>query len=229
MRVVEGSRSRIQVFQGVVHPPPGWWRPGDLHGPQDQLRRRRGADLPGAQPVAGQDRGRHPRPGAPGQALLPALAARQGGPHQGAPRAALTGFFSGVRHRCGGLSREACAAVGQPRSARTPPAPTLGSDAMNDDRGMRSGGERRAGRGRPRQCRRQWMRTGHPGTKRSRPAWPADGRDGRPGCGAGRRRGRSRARRPGHGARRQGRRARRAAAADPAAAGPVLLASSCRC
>src|SRR6059058_4903593 len=81
VRVTEGNRSRIQVFQGVVIR-----RPGDVHRPQGQLRRGRGADLPGAQPVDRQDRARRPGPGAPRQAVLPEGTARQEGPHQGASR-----------------------------------------------------------------------------------------------------------------------------------------------
>ena len=62
VRVVEGSRSRIQVFQGVVlRRQGGGARETFQHGPQDQLRRGRGADLSRAQPVDRQDRGRDPR------------------------------------------------------------------------------------------------------------------------------------------------------------------------
>ena len=48
VRVVEGNRERVQVFQGVVIRRQGGGRAGDLHRPQDQLRRRRRAHLPGA-------------------------------------------------------------------------------------------------------------------------------------------------------------------------------------
>ena len=50
VRVVEGNRSRVQRFQGVVIRRQGGGVARDLHGPQGQLRRRRGAHLPGAHP-----------------------------------------------------------------------------------------------------------------------------------------------------------------------------------
>ena len=50
VKVIEGSKERIQVFKGVVHSPSGRRDPRDLHRPQGELRRRRRADLPGALP-----------------------------------------------------------------------------------------------------------------------------------------------------------------------------------
>ena len=47
VRVVEGNRERVQVFQGVVIRRQGSGAPRDLHGPQGELRRRRRAHLPG--------------------------------------------------------------------------------------------------------------------------------------------------------------------------------------
>ena len=48
VRVVEGNRERVQVFQGNVIARPGLGPAGDLHGPQDQLPGGRRAHLPGA-------------------------------------------------------------------------------------------------------------------------------------------------------------------------------------
>ncbi len=48
VKVIEGSKERIQVFKGVVHPPSGRRDPRDLHRSQGKLRRGCRADLPGA-------------------------------------------------------------------------------------------------------------------------------------------------------------------------------------
>ena len=61
VKVIEGSRSRVQVFQGVVIRIHGCRRRPHLHGPQDLLRCRRRAHLPDALPDLRDDRGRHPR------------------------------------------------------------------------------------------------------------------------------------------------------------------------
>ena len=50
VRVVEGTRERVQVFQGAVVRRQGTGRPRDLHRAQGELRRGRGAHLPGALP-----------------------------------------------------------------------------------------------------------------------------------------------------------------------------------
>src|SRR5436190_7301374 len=64
----------------------------DVHGAEGQLRRRRRADVPGAQPDRGQDRGRHSRRRAASEAVLPAGAGREGGQDQGAPHRSLIGW-----------------------------------------------------------------------------------------------------------------------------------------
>ena len=89
VRVVEGNRERVQVFQGVVIRRKGEWRPRDVHRPQGQLRRRRRAHVP--RPLADhrQDRGRQPRRRPPGEALLPARPGREGGEGQGEARLTL--------------------------------------------------------------------------------------------------------------------------------------------
>ena len=48
VRVVEGNKERVQVFQGVVIRRQGGGLQRDLHRPQGELRRRRRAHLPGA-------------------------------------------------------------------------------------------------------------------------------------------------------------------------------------
>ena len=58
VRVVEGSRSRVQVFQRCVIRRQGSGLRGDVHGPQDQLQGWRGAHVPGAHADHRQDRGR---------------------------------------------------------------------------------------------------------------------------------------------------------------------------
>jgi len=83
VRVVEGNRSRIQVFKGVVIR-----RQGDGVRETFTVRKvsfggRRGAHLPGAHPGDREDRDRHARRRAPGEALLPARSARQEGEDQG--------------------------------------------------------------------------------------------------------------------------------------------------
>ena len=57
VRVVEGNRERMQVFQGAVIRRQGSGPPGDLHGPQAELRGRGRAHFPCAFPGDRQDRG----------------------------------------------------------------------------------------------------------------------------------------------------------------------------
>jgi len=98
VRVTEGTRSRIQIFQGIVIRRQGGGGAGDVHRPQDQLWRRGGAHVPGAHPLDREDRARDPGPGCAGEALLPPRAARQGRPYPGAAGAgALTAPCSGGR------------------------------------------------------------------------------------------------------------------------------------
>ena len=86
VRVVEGNRERVQVFQGVVIRRKGSGMPRDLHRPQGQLRRRRRAHVPGALADRRQDRGGHPRRRPPGEALLPPRPGREGREGQGEAR-----------------------------------------------------------------------------------------------------------------------------------------------
>ena len=66
--------------------PPSERRPArDLHGPQDLLRRRRRADLPGALAVDREARGRIARGRPSGEALLPAGTPGEEGADQGTP------------------------------------------------------------------------------------------------------------------------------------------------
>ena len=50
VKVVEGTRSRVQLFQGVVIRRQGSGVRRDVHGPQGQLRRRRRAHVPACTP-----------------------------------------------------------------------------------------------------------------------------------------------------------------------------------
>jgi hypothetical protein len=72
VRVVEGNKERVQVFQGNVIARQGSGIARDLHRPQDQLRRRRRAHVPRARPHGRQARGRQARRRPPGEAVLPA-------------------------------------------------------------------------------------------------------------------------------------------------------------
>ena len=86
VRVTEGNRSRIQVFQGVVIRRQG----GGVRETFTVRKISYGVGVertfPVHTPVDREDRGRDPRPSPPGQAVLPARPARQGGPDQGASR-----------------------------------------------------------------------------------------------------------------------------------------------
>ena len=83
VKVIEGTKERIQVFKGVVLRRQGVEISADLHRSQGELRRRRRAHLPGAfaehRPHCGAD----PWRCASGQAVLPARTARQEGEDQG--------------------------------------------------------------------------------------------------------------------------------------------------
>ena len=83
VKVIEGSRSRIQVFAGHVIRRQGG-------GIRETFTVRKisfgvGVErtLPGALPEPGPDRAGHPRRCPPGQAVLPARPARQGRQDQG--------------------------------------------------------------------------------------------------------------------------------------------------
>ena len=56
-RVIEGTRERIQVFEGIVIKRQGAGVPRDVHRPQELVRRRRRADVPAALAEDRQDRG----------------------------------------------------------------------------------------------------------------------------------------------------------------------------
>ena len=105
VRVTEGNRSRIQVFQGIVIRRQGG-------GARETFTVRKisygvGVErtFPVHTPAIEHDRGRDQGSGAPGQAVLPALPARQGRQDQGAPRA---GALSRRRRLC---ARRAAASV----------------------------------------------------------------------------------------------------------------------
>ena len=72
VKVVEGTRERIQAFEGVCIAPQERRPELQLHRAQDLLRRGRRARVPAVLARARRDRGGAPRRGAPRQALLPA-------------------------------------------------------------------------------------------------------------------------------------------------------------
>ena len=82
VKVTEGTRTRIQAYEGVVHRARRRRPQRKLHRPQDFLRRGRRARLPALFAVDRFGRGRAARQGPPGEALLSARSARQVGPHR---------------------------------------------------------------------------------------------------------------------------------------------------
>ena len=72
VKVIEGSNTRQQAYEGVVIARAGGGRERELHCAQDFLRRGRRARLPDLLALHRRDRGSAPRPGPPRQALLPA-------------------------------------------------------------------------------------------------------------------------------------------------------------
>ena len=82
-KIIEGTRERTQVFQGVVIRRHGAGNRETFTVRKISLRRRRRAYVPGALAQDRQDRGPEPRQGPPQQALLPPRQGRQGRPSQG--------------------------------------------------------------------------------------------------------------------------------------------------
>ena len=104
VKVVEGTRERIQVFEGVVIARQGQGRALDeLHRAPHRPRCRRRAHVPRARSAHRQDRGAASRPGAPRKALLPPREGRQACPHPRAPSAdrRLRDDAAARRARCG--------------------------------------------------------------------------------------------------------------------------------
>ena len=85
LQVIEGTRQRIQVFEGIVIKRQGAGVARDVHRPQELVRRRRRADVPAPLAEDRQDRRRRDRRREPREAVLPARQGRQEGPR---PRAA---------------------------------------------------------------------------------------------------------------------------------------------
>ena len=121
VRVTEGNRSRIQIFQGIVIRRQGG-------GARETFTVRKisygvGVErtFPVHTPAIETDRGRDPGSGAAGQALLPAVTARQGRQDQGAPGSGplgrvVTSCRTGSRR---GRIRSACEVGCIARSERT--------------------------------------------------------------------------------------------------------------
>ena len=104
VKVKEGEKERIQVFQGLVIARKGGGVEGDLHGPQDLPGCRRGAHVPGALSGPRAHRSGAPRTGPPREALLPPRSARQGRPHRREARQ-LGSTLSAAADRPAGYSR----------------------------------------------------------------------------------------------------------------------------
>lgn len=85
VKVVEGTRERLQAFEGVVIAKKNGGHPRDVHRPQAVLRRRGGAHVPRA---FSQDRRHHRYPqgqGTQGKTVLSARQNGQGGKDQRSP------------------------------------------------------------------------------------------------------------------------------------------------
>ena len=91
VKVTEGNRERIQVFEGVVLKRNGSRLDRDLYGSQDLARRGCRKDLSRALSQDRPDRGGPERESAPGPALLLARAVWQSGAHQESSADALGG------------------------------------------------------------------------------------------------------------------------------------------
>ena len=78
VKVVEGSRERIQIFEGTVMRLRGGGLNQRITVRRIAVGRRRGAHLHGPRAARREDRGRSPRGGPPGPALLPARPRREG-------------------------------------------------------------------------------------------------------------------------------------------------------
>ncbi len=83
-KVIEGSRQRIQVFEGIVHQAPGLGLPRDVHRPQAVVRRRGRAHVPAPLAEDREARGRGDRRRPAREALL---LARKSGEEGARPRA----------------------------------------------------------------------------------------------------------------------------------------------
>ena len=91
VRVVEGNRERVQVFQGVVIRRKGSGSRETFTVRKVSFGVGRRADVPGPLADHRQDRAGHPGRRAPGQALLPPRPGREGREGQGEARLNVTG------------------------------------------------------------------------------------------------------------------------------------------
>ena len=167
----EGQDGRAQDDR----PPPGLRGRGDgplrqrpqreLHGPQDLLRRGRGARVPDLFALHRRHRGAPPRQGAPGQALLPARPPRQVGAHlraHGRARQAAQRRLQGLQEAQGRARRShpdqdhrrrswpsGCAASASSSSSRSPTSPTTTSPTSTRRWRWRAASRRTTGWARP--------------------------------------------------------------------------------
>ena len=162
-QVIEGSRRRTQVFEGIVLRRQGSGVARDLHRPQAVLRRRRGADVPAALAEDREARDRGARRRAPGQALLPARPDRQGRPRR---RAAL-GHRRGAR--LGADRGRASPRRSTPRASTQAEAEAAEAPEAEAPEAEASRGSRRPRRARPRQRQTRTRRRPRPGRPRTPP------------------------------------------------------------
>ncbi len=108
VRVKEGDKERIQIFEGVIINLRRGGVRGVVHGPQGVVRAGRRAHLPAAL-ADHSEGGRRPLgQGAPRQAVLPARAEGQGGAHEGSeekPAAARRAHARTGREHCGSVKK----------------------------------------------------------------------------------------------------------------------------
>ena len=131
---------------------PGSRRPGDVHGPQAVVRRRRRADVPAAFAEDRADRGRRARRRAARQALLPARSRRQARPRPRAPQRPAPRRRSSASC-CTGPRTTATSRRGADGRARADEAAEPAAEAERRDRRRREAEDAEAARSTPRSRR----------------------------------------------------------------------------
>ena len=84
VKIKEGEKERIQIFEGILLGSQQHRHPRDDYGAEGKFRPRRRTDFPAALAGRGKDRGRKAQQGAARQAVLPAQAEGQGRAPEGA-------------------------------------------------------------------------------------------------------------------------------------------------
>ena len=127
VKVIEGNRQRVQIFEGVGDPPPGRGAEGNLHRPQAELRRRRGAHLPVAHAECRKDRASDPGRPCVGPSSITCATASASGPRSkksatasgSSPLGSDAGLMASLHHtQLPGVPVEEVPAVGADRRQR---------------------------------------------------------------------------------------------------------------